>query len=149
MKYTPFIHSTPRLIHFSHVCIILQILCLHGYRQNGKSFKDKTGSLRKLLKKHAELVYINAPHLIPIANDANETSEEQRAWYFSTEALTFNSHDQTDYSWGLEESVKMIGQAFQEQGPFDGILGFSQGAALASILCHKLERGGKMIEFSV
>lgn len=43
-----------------------RILCLHGYRQNGTLFREKTGSLRKLLKKHvSEFVYIDAPHLIP------------------------------------------------------------------------------------
>lgn len=131
---------------------MLQILCLHGYRQSAQVFKDKTGSLRKLLKKHAELVYISAPHLIPtsptaISNEtqviSDEKTEEQRGWYFSTEALTFNSHDATDFSWGLKESIEVISRAFEELGPFDGILGFSQGAALGSILCHLLEKGGK------
>ncbi len=136
----------------------MQILCLHGYRQSAQVFKDKTGSLRKLLKKHAELVYISAPHIIPIPNspaaveneDAGNAEvttpdakvEEQRGWYFSTEQLTFNSHDATDYSWGLEESIEVVRKAFEELGPFDGILGFSQGAALGSILCHLLTKGG-------
>lgn len=39
----------------------LRILCIHGYRQNGSSFREKTGALRKLLKKQVELVYMNAP----------------------------------------------------------------------------------------
>jgi len=52
---------------------LLRILCLHGYRQNGNIFREKTGSLRKLLKKHvAEFVYIDAPHLIPIQDNTNE-----------------------------------------------------------------------------
>ena len=139
--------------------MLLQILCLHGYRQSAQVFKDKTGSLRKLLKKHAELVYINAPHLIPISSNSAPTAqsveagttettpdgkvEEQRGWYFSTEQLTFNSHDATDFSWGLEESIEVVRKAFEELGPFDGILGFSQGAALGSILCHLLTKGGE------
>ncbi|XP_032777234.2 esterase OVCA2 [Daphnia magna] len=131
-----------------------KILCLHGYRQSAQVFKDKTGSLRKLLKKHAELVYISAPHLIPASSaiqdesmetlqavPANGKVEEQRGWYFSTEQLTFNSHDETDFSWGLQESINVVSKAFEELGPFDGILGFSQGAALGSILCYMLEKG--------
>ena len=48
----------------------LRILCLHGYRQNGHMFREKTGSLRKLLKKQvAEFVYIDAPHVIPAAHE--------------------------------------------------------------------------------
>ena len=154
----------PGLIFFIHkhtfiLGLLLQILCLHGYRQSAQVFKDKTGSLRKLLKKHAELVYINAPHLIPISSNSAPTAqsveagttettpdgkvEEQRGWYFSTEQLTFNSHDATDFSWGLEESIEVVRKAFEELGPFDGILGFSQGAALGSILCHLLTKGGE------
>jgi hypothetical protein len=52
---------------------LLRILCLHGYRQNGNIFREKTGSFRKLLKKHvAEFVYIDAPHLIPIQDNTDE-----------------------------------------------------------------------------
>jgi hypothetical protein len=51
----------------------LRILCLHGYRQNGNIFREKTGSLRKLLKKHvADFVYIDAPHLIPVQENDNQ-----------------------------------------------------------------------------
>ncbi len=42
----------------------LRILCVHGYRQNGSSFREKTGALRKLLKKQVELVYMTAPHSV-------------------------------------------------------------------------------------
>merc|ERR1712071_121521 len=97
-----------------------KILCLHGYRQNSTVFKDKTGSLRKLLKKHAEFVYISAPHLNPATiNPSDETvssEEEQRSWYYSTEKLTFNSHDVTDYCSGLEKSIETVTSAFNEQG---------------------------------
>ena len=36
---------------------------------------------------------------------------------------------------GLEESLELIRQTCQSQGPFDGVLGFSQGATLAALLC--------------
>ena len=127
-------------------------------------FKDKTGSLRKLLKKHAELIYISAPHVIPApaptapSLDVDETSSEltagnndvipeQLGWYFSTSSLTFNSHDVTEFSEGLESSLEVVSRVFKEQGPFDGILGFSQGATLASILCDLLEKGALNFSF--
>ena len=34
---------------------------------------------------------------------------------------------------GLEESLRAIERACERDGPFDGILGFSQGATLAAI----------------
>lgn len=104
-------------------------------------------------------MYISAPHIIPqVSHPSNGTPEEnpsdptegnaeekvqeQRGWYFSKPELTFNSHDYTDFSWGLEESLEVIQKAFEELGPFDGILGFSQGACLASMLCYMHEKGG-------
>lgn len=104
-------------------------------------------------------MYISAPHIIPTPNltetpaqtedsenaitTTDGKKEEQRGWYFSTEQLTFNSHDITEFSCGLEESIEVVRKAFLELGPFDGILGFSQGATLGSILCHLLEKGGE------
>lgn len=37
---------------------------------------------------------------------------------------------------GVEESMEYLRQVWEEQGPFDGLLGFSQGAAMASIFNH-------------
>lgn len=51
----------------------LRVLCVHGYRQNGGSFREKTGALRKLLKKHAELVYLSAPHCVQEAGGEGES----------------------------------------------------------------------------
>lgn len=42
----------------------LRVLCVHGYRQSGASFREKTGALRKLLKTKVHLVYVDAPHLL-------------------------------------------------------------------------------------
>lgn len=118
----------------------LRILCIHGYRQNGSSFREKTGALRKLLKKQVELVYMNAPHCVPQLSDANENGaggeEDQRGWWFSdTQARSFNAGQQCQSSLGLEESVEAVKAAVKDLGPFDGILGFSQGAALVAMLC--------------
>ena len=42
---------------------------------------------------------------------------------------------------GLEEALGTVAQALNKLGPFDGILGFSQGAALAALVCA-LGQGG-------
>ena len=44
--------------------------------------------------------------------------------------------------WGrFDETVEYIERAFQEHGPFDGVLGFSQGACVVGVLCAMLESG--------
>lgn len=62
--------------------------------------------------------------------------EDPRGWWFSdTQASSFNALQQCDESFGLEESVSAVKEAVKAHGPFDGILGFSQGAAFVAMLC--------------
>ncbi|KAK6166140.1 hypothetical protein SNE40_022903 [Patella caerulea] len=119
----------------------LRILCIHGYRQNAQSFRERTGAFRKIIKKHAELVFITAPNKVPPlegsaeAGTGDDQNDEQRGWWFSRQDDYFMAQDKTDCCKGYEESLDVIKQAFIEQGPFDGVLGFSQGAAMVSLLC--------------
>jgi len=49
----------------------------------------------------------------------------------------------SDLCVGFDDSLVVIKRAFVEQGPFDGILGFSQGAAFVSILCAMKKKKSK------
>ncbi|XP_038151734.1 esterase OVCA2 isoform X2 [Cyprinodon tularosa] len=119
----------------------LRVLCIHGYRQNGSSFREKTGALRKLLKKQLELVYITAPLTVQPAAAEAGGSEESRGWWFSDiQALSFSAQQQCESSLGLEESIATVREAVKTQGPFDGVLGFSQGAAFVAMLCSLQEQ---------
>ncbi|KAK1883263.1 Esterase OVCA2 [Dissostichus eleginoides] len=130
----------------------LRVLCIHGYRQNDSSFREKTGALRKLLKKHVELVYMSAPHSVQQASsEAPEKEngpgpgpggdEDSRGWWFSdVQARSFSAQQQCEESLGLDDSVAAVREAVRVQGPFDGILGFSQGAAFVAMLCSLQEQ---------
>ncbi|XP_070839244.1 esterase OVCA2 [Chaetodon trifascialis] len=131
----------------------LRVLCVHGYRQNGCSFREKTGALRKLLKKQVELVYVSAPHSVPQASsdEAPEKEngsvpgpggdEDPKGWWFSDiQARSFSAQQECEASLGLAESVTAVREAVKVQGPFDGILGFSQGAAFVAMLCSLQEQ---------
>ncbi|XP_008292446.1 esterase OVCA2 [Stegastes partitus] len=131
----------------------LRVLCVHGYRQNGGSFRDKTGALRKLLKKQVELIYMTAPLKVEpdrhgeVAVKENDSApgprgdEDSRGWWFSdTQARSFSAQQQCEESLGLEDSVASVREAVKAQGPFDGILGFSQGAAFVAMLCSLQEQ---------
>lgn len=147
----------------------LKILCIHGYRQNAQIFWEKTGSFRKIVKKYADFVYITAPHRVPPGNlgnaawaspaveDASGAGEantsgrdsDERGWWFSREDDYFKSTDYSDISKGFDCSIEMITQILDDSG-FDGILGFSQGACLVSILCMMQEaQKKKWFKFAV
>ncbi|ODV58701.1 alpha/beta hydrolase [Ascoidea rubescens DSM 1968] len=107
-----------------------RILCLHGFAQTGKIFAEKSSGIRKLLKKkNYETIYIDAPIKLKI-NELPFTPttipEDENfgfAWYRLNEGK-------------IEDSINLINKTFQEKGPFDGIIGFSQGAALAFVFAN-------------
>jgi len=113
----------------------LRVLCIHGYRQNETSFRERTGALRKLLKRQVDFSFVSAPHVIPEPQNTCRAEEEQeRGWWFSRPEKSYNALEKTDFCIGFEASVMAIRTAFKEQGPFDGVLGFSQGAAMVPLL---------------
>ncbi|KAK6737877.1 hypothetical protein RB195_020153 [Necator americanus] len=109
----------------------LRILCLHGYRQNDVLFREKTGSLRKQFKKYADFEFICAP-LVP--NVDSEDRGDVRGWWFSREDNQFSSRDICSIATGFEQSVSIVRDYVHSNGPFDGILGFSQGASMTHLL---------------
>merc|ERR1719295_1785391 len=71
-----------------------------------------------------------------------DINQDQRGWWFSRENDYFKADDATDCDKGFESSLGMIERTFQLHGPFDGIFAFSQGAALASLMCLMKQRTG-------
>ncbi|UJR27776.1 hypothetical protein I4U23_009048 [Adineta vaga] len=128
---------------------LLRILCLHGYRQNGNMFREKTGSFRKLLKKHvAEFVFIDAPHVIPTQENMNEQDtnatasnrSNERGWWFSSSDQTYDPLVSTSCDQGFNESLDYVMKYINDQQvPFDGLLAFSQGAAFATLLLTRFQ----------
>jgi len=118
----------------------LKVLYLQGYRQNEKVSKEKTGSFRKALKKHCDFTFITAPNEIPLSeNDSNE--QPLTGWWFSKNDRSYLAHDFSDCSDGFEESLDVIAKALEEKGPFDGIISFSQGSSMLSMICALKEEG--------
>ncbi|XP_043439390.1 esterase OVCA2 [Prionailurus bengalensis] len=129
----------------------LRVLGLAGFRQSERAFREKTGALRKALRGRAELVCLSGPHLVAnaagpesVGPASGETAlpepclpeEQPRGWWFSEpEADVFNALSHPTVCRGLEEALGTVAQALKKLGPFDGLLGFSQGAALAALVC--------------
>lgn len=127
-----------------------KILMLHGFVQSGKIFSSKTGGLRKSLKKLGyELHYPTAP--IRVDKDTIATlygwKEEDNKKEHDL-ASEFSTSTDTDliYGWYLRDgpgrsnfsidnsTLHFLHDYVVENGPFDGIMGFSQGAGLAGYL---------------
>uniref|UniRef100_A0A8D2IU77 Esterase OVCA2 n=2 Tax=Varanus komodoensis TaxID=61221 RepID=A0A8D2IU77_VARKO len=116
-------------------------------------FRARTGALRKALRGRAQLLNVDAPHLVrarPQAGDSESDvlEADSRGWWFSNpQEGTFSALEEASSCRGLEESLSGVAQAFVEHGPVDGLLGFSQGAALAGIICALKQQGDARFPF--
>ncbi|KAJ3249063.1 hypothetical protein HDU77_007900 [Chytriomyces hyalinus] len=121
-----------------------RILMLQGYAQNEAVFRKRTAILRKDMQAiGVELVYCAAPHLAPLP-EQDQISEAERLKKHQLlkqeEILTgwwVANAERTAYH-GYKETIHMLKRFWIEKGPFDGIIGFSQGAALAPLLVTEL-----------
>ncbi|KIW04075.1 uncharacterized protein PV09_04892 [Verruconis gallopava] len=135
----------------------LKILMLHGYTQNGPLFRSKTRALEKNLQKafphrSVQLSYPTAPIKlyksdIPNWDDPNGTAgfenqdaggeEAPDAWGWWR-----RKGEKEPYTYdGMENGFARCAEVLKAEGPFDGVIGFSQGGALAGMLASALEPG--------
>ncbi|WFD32044.1 dihydrofolate reductase [Malassezia sp. CBS 17886] len=120
----------------------LRLLVLHGYAANEFSAKRRMAALQKACRDVAEFVFVNAPRQVkalPSATNPDPSvpspdiplEKQARAWW--------SANDEGVYV-GWADTAVYLHDVFQTRGPFDGVLGFSQGACLATVLCAALER---------
>lgn len=106
----------------------LKILCLHGKEQNAEMFRTRLGRIP--VKAKHDFHIIDAPYLLPLkpGNDV-----QMRSWY----------HRDLDGSWNIssiESTLEYIAEIWKCNGPFHGIIGFSQGGTFAAIIAATAER---------
>ena len=95
-----------------------------------------------MVGKHAELEFVTAPHNIP---SDNPEEQDQYGWWFSQSSKSFDAHEDSTCDLGFSASVKTVEEALEkgvDGAMYDGVLAFSQGAALAAHLCV-LQQTGK------
>ncbi|XP_065870035.1 uncharacterized protein [Euphorbia lathyris] len=105
----------------------MKILCLHGFRTSG-SF------LQKQISKWDSSIFapfhLDFPNGIFPAGGKSEIEGIFPPPYF--EWFQYNE-EFTEYT-NLEECINYLCNYITKEGPFDGLLGFSQGATLAALL---------------
>jgi predicted esterase/GNAT superfamily N-acetyltransferase len=106
-----------------------RVLVLHGYSQNAQDFLARYKPLLERKLKFCTLVAPSAPFPLPASPSA-------RTWWFNTSPDPTRSGTYE----GLETSRALLLALAAQHGPFDGVLGFSQGAVLA----HQLLAEGSL-----
>ncbi|KAL7420259.1 Family of serine hydrolases 3 [Cryptotrichosporon argae] len=134
----------------------LRVLALCGFTQNAFIYSKQLGAVRKACKS-AEFVFLDPPHVVEKADmpwnqnlddfDSTATTDAAaqtaettpRAWWLT-------NADRTVYR-KFDETLAYIHDFMARNGPFDGVMGFSQGACMAAILCALLEKPGALSAF--
>ncbi|CAH1635518.1 unnamed protein product [Spodoptera littoralis] len=110
----------------------LKILCIHGHRQNGAKFKVKLAAFRKIVDKYAYLSYVTAPHAV--ADTTGGGDQDPRTWWYNTEDNNYSGKCLGGPAYGFEETLEVVKTGVRDLGPFDGLMGFSQGGCLVGLL---------------
>lgn len=108
----------------------LRILCFHGYYNNVDVMKHQFGYYEHVFRGHAEFVYINGYY------ENHDIFDYQLYKLF---------HNQKFYSWaindetsnkpqGVRGSLDYVIDFMNKTGPYDGVLGFSQGTFMVRAL---------------
>ncbi|EEP75663.1 predicted protein [Uncinocarpus reesii 1704] len=127
---------------------LLKILMLHGFTQSGALFRAKTRALEKHLQKSFPLHTLvlsypsgpirldpaDIPNFRPSSLESDDQSaQELCAWWRRADGI-----DPPEYLQ-FDRGLEAIANVLRDEGPFDGVIGFSQGAAFAGMLAGLLE----------
>ncbi|KAK4464033.1 serine hydrolase FSH [Cladorrhinum samala] len=121
-----------------------KVLLLHGSGTNPLIFQIQSRKLDALLSPHFELVYLTGFHECaagPGVLPYFEGAEPYLKWLSDSEV----SEEELHWTSGLDRLVN----EFEAQGPFVGVIGFSQGAKAGMYLTRRLEQEGRAVSFFV
>ncbi|KAL4910506.1 hypothetical protein BDW74DRAFT_184414 [Aspergillus multicolor] len=126
----------------------MRILCFHGHTQTGPVFERKTFRLREHIERAfpgSSFVFPTGPISYKVSDRLDYLSDIQRE---RTE--NFKDPDVIDtHAWfrlfeedpprGFFESLDRTAEILRTQGPFDGVICFSQGSVIGGMVASLLE----------
>jgi predicted esterase len=107
----------------------IRILCLHGYHGSAKTLQTQMRPLTQGLESLAEFVCVDAPSL---------AIGDFGWWHAISNVGNDPEHAGVDHTTmryeGWPKTKTSLISLFKQSAPFHGVFGFSQGAALTSLL---------------
>ncbi|KAL4917378.1 serine hydrolase FSH [Aspergillus aurantiobrunneus] len=116
----------------------MHFLCLHGVGTNSKILEMQTAALRYELGDGHTYDYAEGLFTTPIAPEVES---------FVTGNETGFSHFDLESSTGSLKPVQDLEDFVAAEGPYDGVIAFSQGIVLASTLIIRNLQEGKPVPF--
>ncbi|KAM7515761.1 hypothetical protein LguiA_005344 [Lonicera macranthoides] len=101
-----------------------KILCLHGHGSSGAILEKQISQWPESVLGELDLVFINAP--FPLQDNKGNYDPLHFEWFQANENFTKYKN--------FDECIEYIEDCMVKLGPFDGVLGFSQGALISAAL---------------
>ena len=127
-------------VHSAHyMARHIKVLVLHGWGQDGTMGQRALHHLTMhLAMAGIHLSFTTAPHKLPAESFA--AGRDPHCWWYFTDNPDDRWNAPTDFlsaslpCFGWQQSVEAIRCVWLTEGPFQAILGFSQGAAMTHLL---------------
>jgi hypothetical protein len=123
----------------------MKILMLHGYAQNSDTFQRKMRRLEERLRAtfpNTEFAWPEGALRLQVSDIIGHDGEQQQhSNTLSPDLLAwFHLRYVLDPPHGFFESLGLIAGVLEHEGPFDGVVAFSQGTVLAAMVASMLQR---------
>ncbi|XP_039128387.1 dihydrofolate reductase-like [Dioscorea cayenensis subsp. rotundata] len=105
----------------------MKLLCLHGFRTSGRFLQKQISKWDPSILQHFSMFFPDGKHPATGKSDIEGIFPPPYFEWFQF-VKEFNEYT------NLDESVSFLCDYITEHGPFDGLLGFSQGAKLSALL---------------
>ncbi|PKY09430.1 hypothetical protein P168DRAFT_278912 [Aspergillus campestris IBT 28561] len=123
----------------------MKLLMIHGSRQSGELLRAKSQAMEKLIRQalapqqpgSVKFHYPTAPFALELSGPPSKLRDQHGQW-----AWWQSEHIDGVYP-GLETGLETLASVLKDEGPFDGVIGFSQGAAIAAMVASLLEGNRK------
>uniref|UniRef100_A0A1J3E4P1 Serine hydrolase domain-containing protein n=1 Tax=Noccaea caerulescens TaxID=107243 RepID=A0A1J3E4P1_NOCCA len=111
-----------------------RILCLHGFRTSGRILQALIGKWPETILRNLDLDFLDGPFPATGKSDVERFFDPPYyEWYQASKGFR-------EYR-NFEECLAYVEDYMIKNGPFDGLLGFSQGAFLSAAIPGMQEKG--------
>ncbi|VUC29983.1 unnamed protein product [Clonostachys rosea] len=107
----------------------MRILCLHGVGSNGSICESQLQPFIRASDPSYEFVFVDGPE----PTNPYQLIIGMAAYHDGP----FYSHTRAYDPQSMQAAIEHLEEVIEESGPFDGVLGFSQGAALTISFLHQ------------
>lgn len=118
---------------------MVRILVLHGFAQNPEEVASKSRQIQACL---SEAAFVFPSAAIELVSFDGDIEDRKRPTKESPARFSWNypDEDMSSNLFNLKVTLARLIPILEQDGPFDGIMGFSQGAAVASAVTSLLEK---------